>query len=125
MKTIRNNWQKLIGMCGGGMIVAAALTGLSQSTPPVLTIKSLGTNIYSISTTNYIGSASYDLMWTPILGNTVDYPWTWVAIGLPGESNYVVNAGNYSSGFFRTLLDTNSIPLWEAANQTNSVRIYL
>ncbi len=27
--------------------------------------------------------------------------------------------GDYQSGFFRTILDTNSVPLWEAADPNN------
>ncbi len=85
---------------------------------PTLTIIPLGTNTFSISTTNSIGTASYDLLWTPVLDNA-DYPWTWAAVGSPGQTNYTVNMAASQTGFFRTLLDTNSPPLWEAADPNN------
>jgi hypothetical protein len=47
------------------------------------------------------------------------YPWTWAAIGTPGQTNFQLNMGDYQTAFFRTLLDTNSIPLWEAADPNN------
>jgi hypothetical protein len=102
-------------------LVATMLVGywaLAQSTPPVLTITPLGTNQYSINITNNIGTDTYDLLWTPVLANP-DYPWTWAAIGTPGQTNFLLNMGVYQTGFFRALLDTNTIPLWEAADPNN------
>jgi hypothetical protein len=115
MKTSKRHWITIIGSFG--IIVATALTAFSQ-TVPVLTITSSGTNVYSITITNNIGSGDYDLQWTPVLANP-DYPWTWVAIGIPGQTNYLVNAGDYQTGFFRMISDTNSVPLWEAADPNN------
>ena len=119
MKTIGKNWTALAGIFGGGLIiVVTALTALSQ-TAPTLTITPLGTNIFSITITNNIGSNAYDLQWTPVLGNTVNYPWTWAVIATPGQTNFLVNGGTYQTAFFRTLLDTNSVPLWQAADPNN------
>jgi hypothetical protein len=118
MKTIRNHWVKTIGICSGGLIVVAtALTVLSQ-TAPVLTIAPLGTNQFSITITNGVGGTYYDLLWTPVLANA-DYPWTYAAVGTPGQTNFMLNMGAYQTGFFRALIDTNSIPLWEAADPNN------
>jgi hypothetical protein len=118
MKTISRHWLTLMGICGGVLvIVATALTALSQ-TAPVLTITPLGTNQFSITITNNIGTATYDLLWTPALANP-DYPWTWAAVGSPGQTNYQFNMGVYQTGFFQTILDTNSVPLWEAADPNN------
>ncbi|HEV2318125.1 MAG TPA: hypothetical protein VGV18_00130 [Verrucomicrobiae bacterium] len=106
----------------GVVLVSGILAGywtLAQSTPPVLTITPLGTNQYSISITNNIGMTTYDLQWTPVLANA-NYPWTWAAPGTAGQTNYLVNMNGVSdTGFFRTLLDTNAIPLWEAADPNN------
>jgi hypothetical protein len=85
--------------------------------PPVLTITPLGTNQFSITFTNYPAS-TWDLQWTPILDDP-DYPWTFAAVGTPGQSNYVLNMEDYQSGFFRTILDTNSVPIWEEADPNN------
>jgi hypothetical protein len=117
MKTINRYQKTILGIFGGvAVVVATALTAWSQSAP-VLTITPLGTNQFSISFTNYPAS-TWDLEWTPVLANA-DYPWTFAAIGTPGQSNYLLNMGDYQTGFFRTILDTNSIPLWEAADPNN------
>jgi len=107
-----------MGICGIGLaVVATALTAWSQSTP-VLTITPLGTNQFSITVTNGVSTADYDLQWTPALANP-DYPWTFAAIGSTGQTNFMLNMGTYQTGFFRGVLDTNSIPLWEAADPNN------
>ncbi len=104
------------GICASGMFVVATLT-LAQ-TVPVLTITSLGTNQFSVAITNNIGTATYDLLWTPVLANP-DYPWTWAAPGTPGQTNFLLNMQGYPEGYFETVLDTNAVPLWEAANPAN------
>lgn len=117
MKILKRHWLPLLGIFGGGLIVVAtALTALSQSAPS-LTITQLGTNQYSITFTNSPPS-TYDLQWTPVLADPA-YPWTWAAIGTNGQSSFQVNVGTYQTGFFRTILDTNSIPLWELADPNN------
>lgn len=107
-----------MGIGGIGLVVVAtALTAWSQSAP-VLTITPLGTNQFSITVTNGVSTANYDLQWTPALGNP-DYPWTFAKIGSTGQTNFNLNMGAYQAGFFRGLLDTNGIPLWEAADPNN------
>ena len=67
MKTIRKNPLGLLGIVGGGLIVlAVTLTALSQ-TGPTIAIAPQGTNQYSITITTNIGTATYDLQWTPVL----------------------------------------------------------
>lgn len=105
------------GILGCGLaIVATAITAWSQTAPP-LTITPVGTNQFSISFTNYPAS-TWDLQWTPVLANS-DYPWTWAAIGTNGQTNFLLDMSGYQTAFFRTILDTNSIPLWEAADPNN------
>lgn len=117
MKTTKSKWLLFLGIISGGLIIAAtAITAWAQSAP-FLTITNLGTNQYSISFTNNIGSSAYDLQWTPVLANA-DYPWTWAVIGVPGQTNYIVSS-TYQTAFFRTILDTNIPPLWEAADPNN------
>lgn len=119
MKTIRRNPVGLLAIVGGGLILlAVTLTALSQS-GPTITIAPQGTNEFSITITTNIGTATYDLLWTPVLGNPA-YQWNWAARGTPGQTNYLVNLNGVSdTGFFRTLLDTNWPPLWELANPNN------
>jgi hypothetical protein len=112
------NWQKII--VGKAVILIAILfvgRNLPAQTAPPLTITPLGTNQYSITFTNSPPN-TYDLQWTPVLANP-DYPWTWAAIGTNGQSSFQVNGGTYQIGFFRTILDTNSVPLWELADPNN------
>ncbi len=117
MKTIKKHWTVLLATAVGGLfIIATALTAWSQSAPP-LSITPLGTNVFSITFTNSPPN-TYDLQWTPVLANST-YPWTWAAVGTNGQSSFQVNVGDYQTGFFRTVLDTNSIPLWEAADPNN------
>ncbi|HEX3627108.1 MAG TPA: hypothetical protein VH280_16990 [Verrucomicrobiae bacterium] len=117
MKPLKKHSLSLFGILTGAIIVVAiALTARSQ-TAPVLTITALGTNQFSINFTNYPAS-TWDLQWTPVL-NDPDFPWTFAAVGTSGQSNYVLNMEDYQSGFFRTILDTNSIPIWEEADPNN------
>ncbi len=118
MKTSEANWKTHAGIFAGIFLtLATVLTSLSQIAP-VLTITPLGTNQFSIAITNNIGTATYDLLWTPVLANP-DYPWTWAAPGAPGQTNFLLNMQGYPEGFFETILDTNAVPLWEAANPAN------
>jgi hypothetical protein len=111
-------------LCARALIVAGFLLFgqniWAQSTPsPGLTIVPLGTNTFSLTVTNGISAGNYEILWTPILGDSVDYPWTWAAVGTPGQTNFLVNMGIFQSGFFAGILDTNVIPLWEAADPHN------
>jgi len=86
---------------------------------PVVSIQSIGTNVFSISVTNGVSTANYDLYWTPILANS-DYPWMVAAIGNTGQTNFLMDMNPYSTAFFRVLLETtNSIPPWKAADPNN------
>jgi len=92
---------------------------LAQSLPaPVLAIMPLGTNQILVTITNNIGTADYDLQWTPVLENP-NFPWSFAAIGVPGGTNFLLEAEGYPTTFFRAILDTNAIPLWEAADPNN------
>ena len=83
MKTLKNHRLTFFGIFGSGLIVVAvALTALSQ-TAPVLTITPLGTNQFSISFTN--NGSTYDLQGTPVLANPA-YPWTWAATASPARA---------------------------------------
>ena len=115
MKTIRWHCVSLLGILGGGLVIVATALTASSQTAPVLTITPLGTNQYSKTFTNT--GSTYDLQQTPVLANP-DYPWTWAAVGTPGQTNFIVT-GIYETGFYRAILDTNSVPLWEMADPNN------
>ncbi len=84
-------------------------------TVPVLKIAPAGTNQYSITISNNIGALDYDLQWSPALGNG-NFLWTYAAIGVPGGTNFLLNANAYPATFFRAILDTNTPPLWQSSN---------
>ncbi len=97
------------------IVMATALTAWTQ-TAPFLTITSLGTNQVSLTITNAISADSYEVWWTPEIGNTAAYPWSAAAVGNIGQSNFVLNMNGLQTGFFYGLLDTNAVPLWEEAS---------
>jgi hypothetical protein len=118
MKTIRK-YRVAVASCLG--VVSAlsfiAINLFADAPPPVLTISSLGSNQFLVTVTNSISTTNYTLFWTPILGDEIDYPWEAITNGTVGQSNFTVDAGGYSAGFFRVaLLSGGGIPPWEAAN---------
>ena len=117
MKNIKRTWTGVIlGVIATVIVVVKVLADPPQ---PVISITSLGTNTYSISITNGVSTANYDLYWQPVLGNP-DYPWTAAAIGATGQTNFVLDMENYDSAFFKVILETtNSIPLWKLADPNN------
>lgn len=120
MKTTKSKWLLSLGIISGGLlIVATALTAWAQTTPG-LTIAPAGTNQLLLTITNAVTDVgSYEVWTTPVLGDEIDYPWIMAAAGTNGVTNFTVNIGPYDSGFFRAVLDTNSIPLWELADPNN------
>src|ERR1700722_11611730 len=99
MKISEANWKTHAGMFAGIFLAAVTVITALAQTAPVLTITSLGTNQFSVVITNNIGTATYDLLWTPVLANP-DYPWTWAAPGMPGQTNFLLNMQGYPEGFF-------------------------
>jgi hypothetical protein len=118
MKTIHKNSPALTGICGIGLITAVMTLTVWSQTSPTLTIAPTGTNQMSITISNNIGMSDYDLEWTPVLANA-NYPWTFAAVGVPGGTNFVVPTAGYPAGFYRAILDTNAVPLWESADPNN------
>jgi len=112
---------KTVNFLTRALIVAGfllyAARGLAQ-TNPVLTVASTGTNQLLITITNG-PTGTYELWTTPVLGDPVDYPWTAAAVGTNGQTMFIVAMPPYQTGFYQALLDTNSIPLWEAADPHN------
>jgi len=89
-----------------------------QSGVPYLTLIPTGTNQLLITVYNDQGPANYELWYTPVLANPA-YPWTALDGGSPGQTNFVVNIGPFQTGFYRAIMDTNSVPIWQAADPNN------
>lgn len=86
-------------------IIAGVATGialLANAQQPVLKISDLGGNQYSVLITN-AGATNYTLFWVPAL-NTPGYEWQVLTVGNIGESNFIINGGEWNSGFFRAML---------------------
>ena len=124
MKTIKRHWTALNVTAGCGLlIVATALTVLAQ-TAPVLTMATTGTNQLLITITNGVSATTYDIYTTPVLGDTVNYPWTAAAVGTNGQTNFTVTM-LYPNSFYRAVVDTNGVPIWAAADPNNPGAGYL
>jgi len=86
---------------------------------PYLTIAPTGTNgVVLVSVWNSQGPANYEIWTTPVLANA-SYPWTAIAAGTTGQTNFYIGMGEYYTGFYQAIWDTNAIPTWEAANPNN------
>ena len=118
MKTPNKLRLTLSGILGVYAVATTALTVWSQ-TAPFLEITPAGSNQFSVTITNGISTDSYELWWTPVLGNTTQYPWSAASVGNIGQTNFVIGKLNYPAVFYRVLLDTNAVPLWENANPGN------
>ena len=103
-----------VNRIGGGFSPNDLTSGL-----PFLTIAPTGTNQFLITLTDAASETTYDIYTTPVLGDTVNYPWTAAVIGTSGQTNFTVNMGPYSTGFFMAVVDTNGVPIWEAADPNN------
>ena len=120
MKIVRKNWPCALGILCGGLIVATTAPSVLAQTTPSLIIAPAATNSVSITISNAIPAAVYAIWWTPNLGDTTDYPWTLAAPGGVGQTNFILPNWEFPAVFFRGLLETNGIPLWEAADPNNS-----
>jgi hypothetical protein len=113
-KILREHRLTLLGIVGVALVIVTTLAAWAQ-TVPVLKITPVGTNQYSVTISNNIGALDYDLEWTPALGNA-NFLWTYAAIGVPGGTNFLLNANGYPATFYRAILDTNTPPLWQSSN---------
>jgi hypothetical protein len=124
MKTMKRHWTALnVTASCGLLIVATALTVLAQ-TAPVLTMATTGTNQLLITITNGVGATTYDIYTAPVLGDTVNYPWTAAVVGTNGQTNFTVTM-LYPNSFYRAVVDTNGVPIWAAADPNNPGAGYL
>jgi hypothetical protein len=104
----------------------AGYWGKAQDIPqPVLAITAIASNQMTITITNGVSSGIYDIYTTPVLANEAAYPWTAAVIGTNGQTNFTIILGPYPAGFYRAVVDTNSVPIWAAADPSNPSAGYL
>jgi hypothetical protein len=120
-----SGWRRRV--VASGLAIFASIVALIYSAvadQPILTIVPLGTNTFSIGITNGLSSSKYTLYWTPVLGDLENYPWEVLGIGGIGQTNFIVDGGDYPFGFFRVMVgedsDGDSVPDWQDAQPYNS-----
>ena len=106
-------------------IIASIATGivlLANAQQPVLKITDLGTNQFLVEITNSVSTTNYTLYWTPALANP-NYPWIVLTNNNVGESNFLVDATGWDTGFFKVLTGTDydgdGWPEWQDAQPQN------
>lgn len=92
-----------------GFLFCTVYAGAQSIPYPALSVKRLGANALLLTITNGVSGESYNINWTPFLGNTADNTWRQITAGSPGQTNFVVNGGFYRPGFFAASV----IPSWE------------
>jgi hypothetical protein len=121
MKIIKNHRLTAVSLTlfSVALLIAAYRAMAQTAPPPGVTISALGSNQYSIVITNG-ALTNYELYWTPVLGDS-DYPWQLIALNTNGTTNFQVNAGAFSVGFFEATVEQfyNGVPDYELANPNN------
>ena len=88
----------------------------TQSGVPYLTIAQAGTNAVLVTVWNDIGPTNYDIQTTPVLTSP---SWTGATNGFTGQTNFLINFGQYYTAFFRAVIDIGDVPWWKAADPNN------
>ena len=102
----------LWAVAAGAATLVSILTVLAQS-QPVLSIAPLGTNQFQISiTTNAVPGAAYELWWIPALGDPLSQ-WSLIQTNGPGQTNFGVDCGLWSAGFFKASMSQNYGGIWD------------
>jgi hypothetical protein len=123
MKKIRRIGFTLASCFGIGTAIALIVLNVFADAPqPGITISSLGSNQFLVAITNSLSTTNYTLYWTPVLSDP-NNPWEPIGAGAVGQSNFMVNGGDFPVGFFRVaLVPATGVPPWERAdpNDPNS-----
>jgi hypothetical protein len=96
----------------------------AQVPPPGLTIASSGTDQVQIVITNGSSSVNYEIYRTPVLDDTLNYPFILHLIGNQGQTSFVANLGIDTRGFFRAAVgsdwDGDGIPNFQDAQPSST-----
>jgi hypothetical protein len=72
-----------------------------------LSISATGSNVLTVSVTNPVGGAQYQLYYREFL--TTNYPWIYVTNGAINQSSFPFNIGDTVSGYFQASYNTNFV----------------
>jgi hypothetical protein len=121
MKIIKNHWLTTVSLTliSAALLIAAYCAMAQTAPPPGVTISALGSNQYSVVITNGV-LTNYELRWTPVLGDC-NYPWQLIALNTNGATNFQVDGGEFTAGFFAATVEQtfNGVPDYELANPNN------
>jgi hypothetical protein len=104
--------------------LATVWTLLAASVPdPALKISLTGTNQLLLNVTNGLSTANYEIQRRAILADP-SYPWTPHLTGTLGQTNFTVNMGIETIGFFKATAgldwDQDGIPNWMDGDPSNT-----
>jgi hypothetical protein len=95
----------------------------SQTSAPGLSIALTGTNQITLTVTNGVPGGLYEIWWTEFLDaealSLTNGAWEPVCTNTPGQTNFVMDLGDFDTGFFRALngndFDLDGVPNYEDA----------
>lgn len=108
MRTLKKNWSKLVGAITLASLVVYACISVWGQTAPGLRIAVTGTNQVTITVTNAVTNAQYQLYYREFLDTNSD--WLFLTGGAVGQSNFPVNIGDTVQGFFQATYNPGFTP---------------
>jgi len=100
MNLKRFNWNLTLPCTAvGALITGLAMKPSIAQVAPGLTISQLTTNQLQIVITNGSSLVNYEIYRTPLLDDPF-YPWTLHLIGMQGQTNFTIDMGIETFGFF-------------------------
>ena len=110
MKTTRTFWVALVSVSSLAAIVVATITALADPPAPGLSISMGASNQISVTITNGVTNANYQLYFTESLGPDAD--WLLFTNGFTGQTNFTISTVSLDldSAFFIAANNTNGTP---------------
>jgi hypothetical protein len=115
MKPLTKHWAARPETWGAFVALATGtIIALADVPQPVLTITPTNTNQFLLTITNGVTNINYEIYKTPLLGDEANYPFTLHLIGELGQTNFTVNMGPETTGWWRAGIgldwDSDSVP---------------
>src|SRR5882724_2914489 len=108
MRTLRKNWGKAAAIAGAGLMLLTLFTArlLWGQAAPALSIALNPTNTVSLTVTNGTNNGIYSIYWTELLAGNLSISngtWAFITSGTTGQTNFLIDYGEFVSGFFRAV----------------------